>query len=696
MKLVEVKNNLAKLYYIPSETPLAISDFLTVDDGNQKILSQVISIEATSKEDTNCAILKFSLNINDDNTHENYSGYVPPMDAVVYKTDNHILEKIFSGASQYITLGNLANSSGIELKSGLSLLDNFLYIQSDTHEDTTNIFKKIVECNNRYLKKSLILDYDNTITYSGANIIQLGNEFKLPVGNEILNYIYENDLTGLTIEQKTIVQDIILEIQDYISTLESGYIPFNTLLDVVNSVYETDKSVGVILLRNKLLKYKQYGIFASSDNEINALDNALNSNTITVLNLAKINSNWQKETINFILNNIQTDIYLISVLDEENTDKDLLQKIHTTSNIKPVLCSSYDFALSQQVKSFAKNLILFKPLEQQRAFATYNSFLMKLNEGEFIVSGEVTYFTPLIIKNLPEHIVLSEISLVPAAEQEDQTEVEDQDSDVDVAISENVDLDDLVENNDEQLQDFELLEPDEELAPLEEIDLQESNQSEIKTIFDESLENEIAKDVDEMLYTNSQQNENTNLTEYNTENDLIEEEQQQYKSDERLSEDDLELFDDNQVQDTQDLLAEESIQPADGQQMSTNSLSESQDLPTLDDLDNLEDLSDLSDADDLPLLPDVDDDILGSNPEQNIQSKQTDSNIPVYNTEPDNTNNDSSSIKISEGNIVYHEKYGRGVVEELFNYGKRTLCSIQFDNVGRRLLDPNLAELKQM
>ena len=157
----------------------------------------------------------------------------------------------------------------------------------------------------------------------------------------------------------------------------------------------------------------------------------------------------------------------------------------------------------------------------------------------------------------------------------------------------------------------------------------------------------------------------------------------------------MELFDDNQVQDTQDLLAEESIQPADGQQMSTNSLSESQDLPTLDDLDNLEDLSDLSDADDLPLLPDVDDDIL-IKPEQNIQPQQTDSNIPVYNTEPDNANNDSCSIKISEGNIVYHEKYGRGVVEELFNYGKRTLCSIQFDNVGRRLLDPNLAELKQM
>ena len=70
--------------------------------------------------------------------------------------------------------------------------------------------------------------------------------------------------------------------------------------------------------------------------------------------------------------------------------------------------------------------------------------------------------------------------------------------------------------------------------------------------------------------------------------------------------------------------------------------------------------------------------------------------IPIYKTELDENNSDNENVKIAEGNIVYHEKYGRGVVEELFNYGKRTLCSIQFDNVGRRLLDPNLAELKQM
>ena len=56
MKIVEIKNSLAKLYYKPSELPLLLSDFLTIDDGNKKLLSQVVSIESTNTESTNCAI----------------------------------------------------------------------------------------------------------------------------------------------------------------------------------------------------------------------------------------------------------------------------------------------------------------------------------------------------------------------------------------------------------------------------------------------------------------------------------------------------------------------------------------------------------------------------------------------------------------------------------------------------------------
>ncbi len=694
MKLVEIKNNLAKLYYEPAANQLVLSDFLTIDDRNKKLLSQVISIESTSKNDTNCAILKFSLDINDSGTFATYSGYVPSMDANISQTDVEILKNIFSNSDRTINMGELSNTSNIHLNLNASILDNFLYIQSDVIENSQSILSKILESNNSNGQKTLLLDFNNLSTYENANILELGKEFKLPIGVETLNYIYENDLTGLTVEQKAIVQDILLEIQDYISTLESGYIPFDTLLDVVNSVYESDKSAGVILLRNKLLKYKQFGIFASKDEEIEALNKSLESNTITVLNVAKASCNWQKETSDFIINNLSGNYYFIMQVNDENTDKDILNKIYKTQNIKPILSSSYDCVFAQQLKSFAKNLILFKPLEQQKSFATYNSFLTKLAQNEFIVSGEGTYYTPLIIKDIPENIELYDNTPNKQEEinpvQSEVLPLQQEEQETIIAEPEAVTVEDIPHK-----EEIELLDGDQELLPLEELDNLEEEPNEIKNIFDESLENEIAKDVDEMFFANVQQEA---ASQPNISESTIEQ-QEQFQSDSdtenTLSESDLDLLDDINIQEQEPEAIETNDDSSDLLQLEDKP----EDENTFNNSDNFQlenDLEELTLSDELPELPDAEDDLITEvNTPESVNTDTSSSGVPIYSAEPEETSNDDS-IKISEGNIVYHEKYGRGVVEELFNYGKRTLCSIQFDNVGRRLLDPNLAELKQM
>ena len=49
-----------------------------------------------------------------------------------------------------------------------------------------------------------------------------------------------------------------------------------------------------------------------------------------------------------------------------------------------------------------------------------------------------------------------------------------------------------------------------------------------------------------------------------------------------------------------------------------------------------------------------------------------------------------------EGERVTHAKYGVGTVEKIIKYGKKNLCSIQFDAFGRRLLDPNITTLERI
>ena len=53
------------------------------------------------------------------------------------------------------------------------------------------------------------------------------------------------------------------------------------------------------------------------------------------------------------------------------------------------------------------------------------------------------------------------------------------------------------------------------------------------------------------------------------------------------------------------------------------------------------------------------------------------------------------SDPIQQGDTVTHAKYGSGVVEKMIKYGNKTLFSINFYNIGRRLLDPTLTEIKK-
>ncbi|MBR1776950.1 hypothetical protein IJ750_07755 [bacterium] len=68
--------------------------------------------------------------------------------------------------------------------------------------------------------------------------------------------------------------------------------------------------------------------------------------------------------------------------------------------------------------------------------------------------------------------------------------------------------------------------------------------------------------------------------------------------------------------------------------------------------------------------------------------------VPVY--EADIPEEDMvTSDPIQQGDSVYHAKFGNGVVEKMIKYGNKTLYAINFDNIGRRLLDPTLTEIKK-
>ena len=738
MRLIEIKNNLAKLEYHPADFQLVLSDFLTIDDGNQIILAQVVSIESSKDDETNCAVIKFSLDLNSDNSFCTYSGYVPTLDALVSKTKTQILESIFSSADSAITIGQLTSSSAIHLNLNSSLMDNFLYIQSDRVDDSCLLFEKFMDLNDNLNKKTLYVDFDGVFSHPSAERLVLGRNFKLPIDNQILNYIYEHDLTGLTLEQKTIVQDIILEIQDYIDSLDSGYIPFNKLLDVVNDIYESEKSTGIILLRNKLLKYHQLNIFASNDSEVLALNRSIQENNLTILSLAKVDAKWQKEVLDFIILNVDDiDCYLMFNIKEDAFEKRYLADIFKSENLSPVISSSYESNFAPVLKSYARNLILFKPQEQQKAFATYNSFFNKLSDNEFIVSGESTYYTPLIIREIPKEI--RKITTINSSTNIDSnvisvqddladkndfessgilTEVVNADDSISDILETEIDIESAQVSN--QIDDEDVLfAEDSQCLPINEqvVDFIEEDSLDIIEVNDESLEQEIANDVDKMFYAEAA------LPEDDFSVELVDESQAEIPEtvadvlpdavdyNEMFSDADLDFIDENVSFDEESTIetVDSAIIVPDESLVDVEVVVDDE-LPGLNEVEskqtyvNEEDLEfyDTSAIDKFPTVEEPIDNLMHDVDELPIMTSSSgllgssDESIPVFKTEVEEIVEKHSTAKIAEGNIVYHPKYGRGVVEQMVNYGNKSFCSILFDNLGRRLLDPNLADLKQM
>ena len=112
-------------------------------------------------------------------------------------------------------------------------------------------------------------------------------------------------------------------------------------------------------------------------------------------------------------------------------------------------------------------------------------------------------------------------------------------------------------------------------------------------------------------------------------------------------------------------------------------------------------LEELAEADDNGILEEVSDEnsapLEQEVPEESeiLQTKNSSTPIvPIYDADiPQEDMVESDPIQ--QGDLVMHAKYGTGVVEKMIKYGNKTLFSINFDNIGRRLLDPTLTEIKK-
>lgn len=765
MQVLEIKNNLVKIAYDVNDN-LALSSFVIIEDTNTPYVAQVVNVKADKL--TNFAIVKLLFTFNEEGILKNYNGTIPSLKSTVSILPSKELLDIIP-IENNLTMGELAQQN-VTLNVDKTILDNNLLVCSDNVENTNILLKNITK---QIDEKIIIFDTDGL--FDAENKITFGKDFKLPLNYDTINFIYENELDDVDATSRAVIQDIFIEVQEYTKNLPEGYLPFETFINVVDQQYKETQIPQLVLLKNKLIKYRDLNAFAETLKDVLSLSIAIDKSKVTIIDISEMAPVLQKEIMSYtygVMKGINETIYSFVKVDNANSSKRLLKTFLSRDGIYTTIICRHEYKYLPELKSAAQNLILFTPQTLQHDFAAYNTFLNKLNTDEFIIYGAHTQNIPLIVeldeleldtqndddeteseKDI-EEIPSSNVVPMPApvqntAPQENVTEspepeiqeeetfkapeVEYPDLGFDnetpssneaptVDFPETETLNDTEEQPEENFTQIELPETFEE-PEIEEVQ-QEEPEEDIQKNFDNEISQEPIEEEVFMPETDIPQVEiNEDLSEQAIiEDSNISETPAEYTS--QATEEQAPIYnilDDNEIdyQDAEpevlplepeidysveDIDIEENYQepqPYDENEAMIEQAAKDVDkliyekLPnedvTLDDLSDLQ--SDELTEDDLNLIGDLASDN-GITPEPELEyNEEQPPVVPIYNAEDIEPQEQQS---LEPGDRVSSPKYGEGVVEKMIKYGNKMLCSIEFPNIGRRLLDPAMTEIKKL
>lgn len=673
MKLLEIKNNLVKLSYAETENPI-LGRFIILGSNEKSYVAQFVNL----KSDTinNYAIAKLLFTFTPDGVVDNYDGSVPNMDSELsFLAAEELLNLL--PIETPVKIGNLAQQDEM-LSLDISVFErNFtIFVEKDSNKKTfiSNCVRQLFQMK----EKSVIVDTCNL--FEDYPKIVFSKDFKLPLNSKMIDYIFEYELAEVDAPTKAVIQDIFYAVQQYIDTLDFKFLPIDNFVDVVANQYKDIQMPELALLKNKLLKYRDANVFANTKEEVLAFKEKLNEKNCSIIDIKDINEPLQKEVMSFIhqaLTEYEKYIYFFAPLTDNNSDKKLLKQFINNNHVFTTILVSSSYKYAQELKQHAQNILLFTPNDINHDFAAYNTFLNKLNSDECIAFGKLTQGIPFIVdmSDLELDLTLEDVlgdkyQFVPISDNMQLVKTDEYGNKTPVNLAPELTQDDVVQSTQE--------EQTLEYAPMQE---EISDFSQEETVIDEEIpqieESGIIDEPAIELPQESVEDNNKNIVE--PVSNILDDESIS-EEDQGLTEDDLEL---------DPLPEQEDLQSFDEEDLTDEPLDEDSTALTEDDLNFIDDNQIAQPS---SMYEEQEPEITDDYQESPYIEEQTPV-VPVYPAEQEPA---EESGDFQQGDSVTHPRYGRGVVEKIIKYGNKTLCSISFENVGRRLLDPTISELKKL
>lgn len=673
MKLLEIKNNLVKLSYAETENPI-LGRFIILGSNEKSYVAQFVNL----KSDTinNYAIAKLLFTFTPDGVVDNYDGSVPNMDSELsFLAAEELLNLL--PIETPVKIGNLAQQDEM-LSLDISVFErNFtIFVEKDSNKKTfiSNCVRQLFQMK----EKSVIVDTCNL--FEDYPKIVFSKDFKLPLNSKMIDYIFEYELAEVDAPTKAVIQDIFYAVQQYIDTLDFKFLPIDNFVDVVANQYKDIQMPELALLKNKLLKYRDANVFANTKEEVLAFKEKLNEKNCSIIDIKDINEPLQKEVMSFIhqaLTEYEKYIYFFAPLTDNNSDKKLLKQFINNNHVFTTILVSSSYKYAQELKQHAQNILLFTPNDMNHDFAAYNTFLNKLNSDECIAFGKLTQGIPFIVdmSDLELDLTLEDVlgdkyQFVPISDNMQLVKTDEYGNKTPVNLAPELTQDDVVQSTQE--------EQTLEYAPIQE---EISDFSQEETVIDDEIpqieESGIIDEPAIELPQESVEDNNKNIVE--PVSNILDDESIS-EEDQGLTEDDLEL---------DPLPEQEDLQSFDEEDLTDEPLDEDSTALTEDDLNFIDDNQIAQPS---SMYEEQEPEITDDYQESPYIEEQTPV-VPVYPAEQEPA---EESGDFQQGDSVTHPRYGRGVVEKIIKYGNKTLCSISFENVGRRLLDPTISELKKL
>lgn len=743
MRIFEVKNNLVKIFYETGDN-LFLSGFVMIKDSRESYIGQIMHLE--SSKHGNVAIAKIIFNVTEEGVITTYSGTIPAINSAISNINSIDFLKLIQGQNPILVGEFIENDLLISLDK--SFLENKLVICSENQENTDLMIKTLNRQIKNYGKKTIIIDVDGESIFD-KNALVMSDNFRLPINNQIINFIYETGLEYKSARSKAIMQETFLELNYYISSLEEPYIPVNKFIDILEKQYNESKLPELVLLKNALVKFNEGGIFARNIMEYKNLFDSLLNNQTTVVNISLVDESIQREVISYIYSVVQEisdEYYIFIKLTNGNSDKKLLKQIFSTKNKYTITNCSYTYKYLTELKKISKDLILFTPLIQQQDFASYNTFLTTLGRTEFVIYGQATQFMPLIVKLSERAKIMSvapQTNLTPEDAQrmvqqqlrEQQQRYEAEKMQKEAYQQQQQASQQVLQQQMSQMvypqmipmsQQPQIFYPQQPpvypqpqmfapnpymntvnpymqapyvqmpmpYMPQQPYSTQPPTQPAVQQNSGASPQapaypqapNEVAPQVFKSIEPQEMPVEQNNYMP-ERQNEIIdvgEIETPQKTEQNSLTEDDLDLI--------QNVDIYENSEPQIIEEEDVPEQSYSEDSSYLDEIHpDEEDIAQAEQSENDYLTQDEEPQDIKTKYNITEESLKEPETVPVY---PANTGS-YQNIEFEKGDLVIHDEFGNGRVEKIINYGNKKLCSVYFEGLGRRLLDPVLSEIKK-